>query len=124
VIRERDGLQFDFRGKIDGVRSFESLRSRATVAKFGRHELMVASLDDIIRSKKAAKRPRDRVHVPEYWIVDLDSRLVERWRPDDGRPEIIADVLEWQRDLLKSRLVDRCCAACARPSRSTSARRE
>ena len=24
--------------------------------------------------------------VPEYWIVDLDSRLVERWRPEDTRP--------------------------------------
>jgi hypothetical protein len=28
--------------------------------------------------------------------VDIDSRLVERWRPDDVRPEVIADTLEWQ----------------------------
>jgi Uma2 family endonuclease len=34
--------------------------------------------------------------VTEYWIVDLDSRLVERWRPDDDRPEIRPDILEWQ----------------------------
>jgi Uma2 family endonuclease len=34
--------------------------------------------------------------VPEYWIVDLDARVVERWRPADERPEIIADVLTWQ----------------------------
>jgi Uma2 family endonuclease len=34
--------------------------------------------------------------VPEYWIVDLDARLVERWRPDDARPEILATRLEWQ----------------------------
>ena len=33
--------------------------------------------------------------VPEYWIVDLDSRLFERWRPKDDRPEILADWLEW-----------------------------
>ncbi len=33
--------------------------------------------------------------VPEYWIVDSDARVVERWRPEDERPEIIADVLEW-----------------------------
>lgn len=32
----------------------------------------------------------------EYWIVDLDARLVERWMPDAERPEICADVLEWQ----------------------------
>lgn len=33
--------------------------------------------------------------VGEYWIVDLDARVVERWRPDDSRPEIIADTLAW-----------------------------
>jgi Uma2 family endonuclease len=34
--------------------------------------------------------------VPEYWIVDLDARLVERWRPGDTRPELLAERLEWQ----------------------------
>jgi len=34
--------------------------------------------------------------VPEYWIVDLDARLVERWRPGDLRPEIVDGTLEWQ----------------------------
>jgi Uma2 family endonuclease len=34
--------------------------------------------------------------VPEYWIVDLDSRLVERWRPEDERPQILRDLLVWQ----------------------------
>ena len=33
--------------------------------------------------------------VLEYWIVDLDSRVVERWRPDDSRPEILREVLTW-----------------------------
>jgi Uma2 family endonuclease len=37
-----------------------------------------------------------RERVAEYWIVDLDSRLVERWRPDDERPEIVRDTLEWR----------------------------
>ncbi|HEX6942625.1 MAG TPA: Uma2 family endonuclease [Gemmatimonadaceae bacterium] len=34
--------------------------------------------------------------VPEYWIVDPDSKLVERWRPEDIRPEVISDAFEWQ----------------------------
>lgn len=33
--------------------------------------------------------------VNEYWIVDSDARLIERWRPTDERPEVITDVLEW-----------------------------
>lgn len=43
------------------------------------------------------KRPSyQKAGVNEYWIVDIDSRLVERWRPLDDRPEVNADVLEWQ----------------------------
>ena len=34
--------------------------------------------------------------VPEYWIVDIDSRLVERWRPEDQRPEILRETITWQ----------------------------
>ena len=42
------------------------------------------------------KRTRyGRAGIAEYWIVDPLSRLVERWRPADGRPEIITDTLVW-----------------------------
>lgn len=34
--------------------------------------------------------------VPEYWIVDVDSRLIERWRPNDERPEMLEGIIEWQ----------------------------
>lgn len=34
--------------------------------------------------------------VPEYWIVDVDAQCVERWRPDDERPAILAGQLVWQ----------------------------
>ncbi|MEQ1692033.1 MAG: Uma2 family endonuclease [Gemmatimonas sp.] len=34
----------------------------------------------------------------EYWIVDPAARLVERWLPDDTRPEIREDALTWQLD--------------------------
>lgn len=33
--------------------------------------------------------------VSEYWIVDLDARLIERWRPGDDRGELLSTVLEW-----------------------------
>lgn len=33
--------------------------------------------------------------VEEYWIVDADARLVERWRQGDERPEILHDTLDW-----------------------------
>jgi Uma2 family endonuclease len=37
--------------------------------------------------------------VPEYWIVDTDARLVERWRSADAiRPEVIDAVLSWHPD--------------------------
>jgi Uma2 family endonuclease len=36
-----------------------------------------------------------RVGVPEYWIVDLDARLIERWTPGDTRPEILRERLTW-----------------------------
>jgi Uma2 family endonuclease len=44
---------------------------------------------------RVTKRPHYQRHVPEYWIVDLDARLFERWRPHDERAEIITQVLEW-----------------------------
>ena len=45
-------------------------------------------------------KPRlyQREGVPECWIVDLDARLVERWRPGDERAELLADELLWQPD--------------------------
>ncbi len=33
--------------------------------------------------------------VAEYWIIDCDARCVERWRPGDERPAVVADILEW-----------------------------
>jgi Uma2 family endonuclease len=31
--------------------------------------------------------------VPEYWIVDMEARVIERWRFAEGadRPEVVAD---------------------------------
>jgi Uma2 family endonuclease len=47
------------------------------------------------RDRGAKRRIYQRAGVAEYWIVDLDARLVERWRPDDIRPEILDEQLAW-----------------------------
>jgi hypothetical protein len=57
--RERDGLQIDFMGHIDGTQSYEGVRGRAEVYEIGGQPLLAASLDDIIRSKRAAGRGKD-----------------------------------------------------------------
>lgn len=57
-------------------------------------EVLSPSTARIDRGDKRTTYQRHRV--PEYWIVDLDSRLVEVWRPDDQRPTILLDVLTWQ----------------------------
>lgn len=60
VTREEDSLQVDFMVTIHGIRSYEGLRSRATTIEIDGVPLRVASLADIIKSKRAAGRPRDR----------------------------------------------------------------
>lgn len=46
------------------------------------------------------RRVKSRIYmeedVGEYWIVDLDARVVERWRKGEGRPEIVSSMLSWQ----------------------------
>jgi len=60
IERDEDSLHVDFMSRIDGVRSLATLRSRASRMNFGGHVLLVADLADIIKSKRAAGRPRDR----------------------------------------------------------------
>lgn len=59
VVRDDDGLQVDFMGTIHGLRSFAGVRDRASVVPVAGVDVLVASLADIIKSKKAARRPRD-----------------------------------------------------------------
>jgi hypothetical protein len=64
VVDDASGLQADFMPVIHGVRSFEGLRSRATEFTIGKVTAKVASLSDIIASKKAAGRERDLAVLP------------------------------------------------------------
>lgn len=80
VVRDEDSLQVDFMASIHGVRSFASLRSRASRIDFGGHLLLVADLADVIRSKRAAGRPRDRA------VLDiLEKTLHEKKKTSEGQ---------------------------------------
>jgi predicted nucleotidyltransferase len=63
-LSREDGLQLDFMGTIHGARSFEGIRSRARTVDFDGEPLLVASLADIIKSKRAAGRPSDLAALP------------------------------------------------------------
>ncbi|MGH7515834.1 MAG: Uma2 family endonuclease [Gemmatimonadales bacterium] len=56
----------------------------------------VLSRGTAARDRGVKRQLYQKARVPEYWIVDLDSRLIERWRPEDERPEILRDKLVWQ----------------------------
>jgi hypothetical protein len=58
MIDER-GLQLDFIAAVHGIKSFASLGSRASQVSFGSHQLWVADLKDVIRSKRALGTPKD-----------------------------------------------------------------
>jgi Uma2 family endonuclease len=47
------------------------------------------------RHDRVRKRPGYQRHVADYWIIDVDARIVERWRSGADRPEILSERLEW-----------------------------
>jgi hypothetical protein len=79
LVDEDTGLQIDFMARLHGIRSFASLRSRATTIELAGHPLRVADLADIITSKRAADRPRDRAVLPV-----LDATLREKKASQEG----------------------------------------
>jgi len=50
------------------------------------------------RYDRVTKRALYQRRIPEYWIVDVDARVIERWRRDSDRPEILTATLEWTPD--------------------------
>ena len=64
VARDADGLQIDFMARIDGIRSFQGLSARAVLMTVAGHDIRVADLADIIKSKAAAGRPQDLAVLP------------------------------------------------------------
>lgn len=47
------------------------------------------------RHDRVIKRDRYQRYNVEYWIADLDARLVERWTPQSDRPEMVSGSISW-----------------------------
>jgi predicted nucleotidyltransferase len=78
VARDADGLQLDFMVTVHGLRSFEGVKARAAVVEFGGAPLRVASLADVIRSKRAARRPQDLAVLPVLEQAHEEARRVAK----------------------------------------------
>ncbi len=75
----------------------EPMSRRTTLDDMGGVSVLVEVLSPSTaqRDRGIKRRFYQRARIAEYWIVDLESRVVERWRPDDARPEVLHDVLAW-----------------------------
>jgi hypothetical protein len=78
-----DGITFpiDMVVGAHGIKSFESLRSRSTALPLGNGQFVyVADLRDIIKSKKAAGREKDRLAIPilERTLHEKEKEAAEK----------------------------------------------
>ena len=46
--------------------------------------------------RQLKRRRYQRGGVAEYWIVNMEQKQVERWRPGSEAPEMLTDYLTWQ----------------------------
>jgi Uma2 family endonuclease len=81
-------------------------RRPRTVEEIGFPSLFVEVLSpSTARYDRVVKRGRYQRYGVEYWIVDLDARLVERWLPASERPEILTASIRWMPDGAATALV-------------------
>lgn len=100
VVGAATDIEFERRTVVEPdvlVMPLVSDRWPESFAEAGRLLLAVEVLSPgtAARDRGVKRELYQRENVPEYWIVDLDARLIERWRPGDQRPEIIRDRLAW-----------------------------
>lgn len=78
------------------VPSIEGRRPRADVPVTSSLLVVEVLSPGSRRHDRLTKRPYyQRGGVPEYWIVDQDAEVFERWRPQDERPEVLDNELSW-----------------------------
>lgn len=75
ILRADNQLQIDLTSQVHGIRSFNRLRSQAARVEINGRTIVVASLADIIKSKRAANRPQDVavLHVLEQTLQEKDA---------------------------------------------------
>jgi hypothetical protein len=69
---------FDILGDAAGMRHYESMRADANVEKVWGIQVRVASVDDLIRMKRAAGRPKDTAMVEELIAIAEAQRRAEK----------------------------------------------
>ena len=69
-------------------------------ADVGRLTLAVEALSPSTeRTDRVKKRPvYQEEGVPECWMVDLEARTIERWRPGDTQPDVCRSTMDWLPD--------------------------
>jgi Uma2 family endonuclease len=79
------------------VPSVHGRRPRADVPVTGSLLVVEVLSPGSVRHDRVTKRRYyQRGGVPEYWIVDQDAQVVERWQPEDERPEVLIEGIIWQ----------------------------
>ena len=80
ILRTDSQLQIDLASQVHGVTSFNSLWSKAVSVEIGGRTILVASLADIIESKREANRPQDTavLHVLQRTLEEQENAQADQ----------------------------------------------
>jgi Uma2 family endonuclease len=83
----------------DIIAILEPQRDRLTTKHFHGPPALVVEIVSY-SSKRTDRLQKQRLYreegVPEYWVVDIEQRHVERWGPTAGQPELLTTTVAWQ----------------------------
>lgn len=86
-IRTKYG-ELDLIYRPDGTEGFRDLSKRTVTEDIGGIEITVAALEDVIRSKQAAGRPRDLEQLQTLRNLFVSSRRQPRSKVEERAPDI------------------------------------
>lgn len=75
---DTDFGRFDILGEAAGMRDYEEVRADAKLEKVWGVPIRVVSIDDLIRMKHAAGRPKDKLMAEELIAIAEDQRRAEK----------------------------------------------